>query len=116
MTTTPPTQPVQLAQGQTDTIALAIATADGTVIPGVVLDPGATVTVSDGDALTAALSADQTSVLVTPSPAGGSAVSVQVNGTVNAVAMTPDPTTYDVAPAVVAPVPAEIVQTPGAPS
>ena len=115
MTTTPPTQPIQLAQGQTDTIALAIATADGTVIPGVVLDPGATVTVSDGDALTAALSADQISVLVTPSPAGGSAV-VQVNGTVDGVTMTPDPTTYDVAPAVVAPVPAEIVQTPGAPS
>ena len=107
---------VQLAQGQTDEITLAIADPSGTVIPGVVLDAGATVTVSNGAAATAVLSADQTSVLVTPSPAGGADVSVTVNGTVGGVTMTPDPTVYDVAPDVVAPVPAQIVQTPAPPT
>jgi hypothetical protein len=109
VTTTPPSQPVALAQGQTDTIAITLADASGTVIAGAVLDPGATVTVSDGSALSAALSLDQTSVLVTALPGGGQNVSVQVNGSFNGVALGVDPTLYDVA----ADVPTQIVQTPG---
>jgi hypothetical protein len=115
VTTTPPTQPITLAQGQTDTIAITLADANGNAVAGAVLDPGATVTVSDGTAATAVLSADQSSVLVTPLPAGGTAVAVQVNGTFNGATLTPDPTTYDVTAAATA-VPTQIVQTPGTPT
>lgn len=108
---------VQLTPTETDTIGLSIADADGNVIPGVALDAGATVTVApDGSVLSAVLSADQTSVLVTPVPGAPSAtgVSVTVNGTVGGVAMTPDPTVYDFTAASV-PVPTSIVQTPAPP-
>ena len=110
--------PVSLAVGQADVIALTIADQNGDVIPGVGLDTGATVTVApDGTVLAAVLSADQTSVEVTQVGPAGSDVSVTVNGSVNGVAMRPDPTIYNAAGASApAPVPTSIVQTPAPPT
>jgi hypothetical protein len=115
-----PGTPVALGVGQSDVIAITIADQNGNTIEGVGLDTGATVTVApDGTVLAAVLSADQTSVEVTQVGPAGDGVSVTVNGTVNGVAMTPDPTVYDAAGATVtppAPVPTSIVQTPAPPT
>ena len=99
---------------QTDEVAVAVGDADGNVIPGVQLDAGATVTVSDPTVATAVLSADQTSVLVTALDVMGSCT-ITVNGAVGGTAMAPGVVNLSTTATAPAPVPATIVLTPGIP-
>ncbi len=99
---------------QTDEVAVAVGDVNEVPIPGVVLDPGATVTVADGTLATAVLSADQASVLVTALNQSGT-TTITVNGSVGGVPLAPGIVNLSTSATAPPPVPATIVLTPGVP-
>jgi len=110
-----PMPSLSLNVGQTDTTTVNVGDVNGVIIPGDVLDPGATVAVDDPAVASALLSADQTSVLVT-ALADGTA-NVTVAGTFGGATLTPGSLAVTVStPTPPPPTAAEIVLTPGTPS
>lgn len=104
-----PVTTVSLTGTQTATVPVLVADVNGNPIPGDVLDPGASVAVSDPTVCSAVLSADQSSVAVTALDVTATAT-VTVSGTFGGATLTPGVLTVDTtASAPPPPVPAEIV-------
>jgi len=103
-----PVTTVSLSGPQSAAVPVLVADVNGNPIAGDVLDPSATVVVSDPTVCTAVLSADQTSLEVTSLNTTSTATAT-VSGTFGGATLTPGVLTVDTTAVVVAPAAAEIV-------
>lgn len=102
----------QLQDNQNVTVAIALADAAGNAVTGDALDAGTVTAVFvDGSELTAEVSADQTSVLVTATGPLTVDDVLTVTGSLNGVALSPGTLAFDVG----AGTPTQITLEPGTP-
>jgi len=101
-----------LADNQSVTVAIAAGDAAGNPT-GAVLDAGSVTAGVSNAAITATVSADQTSVLITATGAVVTGDTVTITGSVNAVALTPGVATVDTTASTAS---TQILLTPGTPA